>query len=273
MRNEGVMIFRNVRQERDGHKLTLIIVNPPVNALSRNVIRELNRALKAARTEAAIKEIVITGDGNKFFSAGADINEIADFVYRKKMSRQRRTQRAFNFSRRGHKLICKIKNFPKSTTALINGVCLGGGLELALACHHRIAASHAQFGMPEITLGIIPGFGGTYTLAKVVGVQYATALIATGSSMSAHDAKTIGLVNEVIHSENAAIDLPRRPQAPRLARIIPYAIFFQQDAYEDNVDEALEEEAWHFADICLKDEAREGVRAFIEKRKPNFRLI
>lgn len=287
------MNLEKIRLEQEGRIVTLKIANGKANTLSRQVIEELHQALDEVERRDNVKEVVITGEGDRFFSAGADINEIAEFVLagyggRKPMTREERMQAAYEFSKRGQNLVVRLRNFPKPVTALINGMCFGGGFEVALGCHRRIAASNVLMGLPEVTLGIMPGWGGTYFLAKVVaerisdqalqyimpppsreqmGIVAAFGIIGRAYSHIAKDALELGIADEVVDGAREAISPPPRQVAPGVAEIVDEFVERQQELEEE---EALEEEANYFADLCVMPEAQEGIRAFLEKRTPNF---
>ncbi len=270
------MNLEKIAWVQEGPTTTLVIVNPKVNAISNRVIKELIWALGEIKNEEQIKNVVITGEGNSFFSAGADINEIAKFVLADKKSRKAREKMAFGFAREGQKLVLQIKNFSKPVMALINGACLGGGLELALACHKRIAMPSALLGFPEITLGIFPAWGGTYFLPRLVGISHATAMIKDGALFSSQKALDISLIDEVLaglprarEAKTPTTKISSRPPAPLISSTIPSFLEFQYEGYRDDIEgaeHALEEAAYYFSSVCVMAEAKEGIRAFLEKK-------
>ena len=269
------MNLEKITWVQQGPTTTLVIVNPKVNPISSRIIKELTWALGEIESKTQIKNVVITADGNSFFSAGADINEIAAFVLANKKSRRGREKMAFEFARMGQELILRIKNFSKPVTALINGSCLGGGLELALACHKRISAPNALLGFPEITLGIFPAWGGTYFLPRIIGIEHATVMIKDGTLLSPQKALDIGLIHEVLAGEakSPAIKISPREPAPLMAASIPDFLKFQREGYGDthhDAEHALEEAAHYFSAICVMAEAKEGIRAFLDKRPAQF---
>jgi enoyl-CoA hydratase len=185
-------------------------------------------------------------------------------------------QAAYEFSRRGQNLVVRLKNFPKPVTALINGMCLGGGFELALGCHRRVATVDARMGLPEVTLGIIPGWGGTrffpQRLQRVNNTQGAVLLagiwIQCAYILSAQTALETGIIDELV-----SLAVPE--EVPAVSRVVVSKVAsrireFVERQQEVDEEEALEEEANFFADVCVTPEAQEGIRAFLEKREPNF---
>jgi len=243
------------------------ISNAPLNVLSSRVLQRIHVGLDAAEAEERITSVTITGRGENYFSVGADIKEIAEFVLSEKNTRREREKMAFKFAVRGQELVLRIKNFPKPVTALINGVCLGGGLELALACHRRIAIPNAYFGFPETSLGIFPGWGGTYFLPKLVGIERATKLIRFGEAISAKEALEIGLIDEISSAQARVEVIPSvRPAALGVASLMRSFLNFQYEHYGDSPEEqehALEEAAEYFSSVCVMDEAKEGVASFL----------
>ncbi len=246
------------------HRVALITINRPEkrNALNIQTRREGAAALEELREDESIGVVVITGAGDKAFIAGADIAEFA--------GRTAITQRDVML---GRSLFTAIDAFPKPIIAMINGYCLGGGCELALACDIRVASEKASFGQPEINLGIIPGGGGTQRLARLIGEGKAMELILTGDIIDAQAALTLGLVNMVV----PAADLEARTMemANRIAEKSPIALRIAKEAVRiasrSNLDEGLRREVDLFA-LCFSSEDKdEGVKAFLEKRKPAFK--
>lgn len=281
LEKEGAKLIVSMGLNVDG-KRTIYLSNAPVNAISKAVIEAIHSALDVVEADESVREVVITGDGDKFFSAGADINEIAEFVLageggRKEMAYYEKFNAACEFSRRGHELVLRLKNFPKPVTAVINGLCLGGGFELALGCRTRVAAPNARMGLPEATLGIIPGWGGTRLLAqRMTRVPDPSVLagvyIQCGYVFDARTALALGIVESILEGE--VLDEPDtsvRHVAPRVASRIREFVGRQQEVPEE---EAFEEEMNYFAAVCVlpEGEAQEGIRAFLAKpkRKPNF---
>jgi enoyl-CoA hydratase len=245
-------------------KVAVITINRPdkLNALSSKVHAEGISALDELRNDNEIRVVVITGSGEKSFVAGADISEFAG----KSAAGQRDVMNA-------RSLFNSIDAFPKPVIAMINGFCLGGGCELALACDLRIASEKARFSQPEINLGIMPGGGGTQRLTRLIGEGRAMEMILTGDMIDANTALNFGLVNHV-HApeelEEKTIEL-----ANKIAEKAPIALQMSKEAVKfasrSNLDEGLRREVDLFA-ICFSTEDKEeGVSAFLEKRKPDFK--
>jgi len=242
----------------------LTIDNPPVNVLSPDVIRALDSALDQAIQDDATKVIVITGAGANAFVAGADVKVIANI---------KSASEAEELALQGQGVFNKIENSDKPVIAAINGVCLGGGNELILACHMRIASDRARFGQPEINLGIIPGFGGTQRLMRLCGKALATELVLTGDVLSAQEALRIGLVNKVILEDQMlrqAVHLGKK-----IATKGQIAVKLCLEAFRAGSDtklsDALKLEASLFGKSVATEDRVEGVAAFLEKRQPKFK--
>ncbi len=254
----GSMLSCNV----DGAVATLLINRPPANTLTPELLAELSAAVDQLVKDDAVKVVVLTGTG-RFFIAGADIRLLASIS----SSREGET-----IALQGQAIMNQIEALEKPVIAAINGACLGGGLELAMCCHIRLAAEGSRLGQPEINLGIMPGFGGTQRLPRIVGQSKAIELILTGDSISAQEAKAIGLVSQVFPPE----DLLR--QAQSLARTIAskghVALRASFRAIRQGVEldlrDGLALEARLFGQLCDTDDKREGLAAFLEKRQPRF---
>jgi enoyl-CoA hydratase len=249
--------------ERRG-RVAIITINRPEkrNALNIKTRQEGAAALDELRDDAEIGVVVFTGAGDKAFIAGADIAEFAN--------RTALTQRDVMLDR---SLFNAIDSFPKPVIAMVNGYCLGGGCELALACDLRIASETASFGQPEINLGIIPGGGGTQRLTRLIGEGKAMELIMTGDIIDAKTAYTLGLVNTVVPA--ADLEAKTMELANRIAEKSPIALQMAKEAVKlasrSNLDEGLRREVDLFA-LCFSSEDKdEGVGAFLEKRKPQFK--
>jgi enoyl-CoA hydratase len=245
-------------------RVAIITINRPEkrNALNIQTRAEGAQILEELREDESVGVVVFTGAGDKAFIAGADIAEFAD--------RTALTQRDVMVAR---SLFTAIDSFPKPVIAMVNGYCLGGGCELALACDLRIASETASFGQPEINLGIIPGGGGTQRLTRLVGEGKAMELILTGEIIDAHTAYNIGLVNLVVPA--ADLEAKTMEIANRIAEKSPVALRMAKEAVKlasrSNLDEGLRREVDLFA-LCFSSEDKdEGVRAFLEKRKPVFK--
>ena len=220
------------------------------------------KAFEDARDDAAVRGVILTGAGDKAFVAGADISEMANDT----------PAEAEDKTRHGQRLTEIIENLGKPVIAAVNGFALGGGCELAMACTIRLAVETAKFGQPEVTIGIIPGFGGTQRLPRLVGKGRALQLILTGDMIDAHEAHRIGLVNEIVPSA----DLIARAEAilNKIAANAPVAVKLAIDAVNRGLDVSLAEglniEASLFGQCAATEDKKEGTAAFREKRKPKF---
>jgi enoyl-CoA hydratase len=249
--------------ERDG-AVAIVTVNRPAvrNALDAATLAALDAAIAGLDADDGVRAILITGAGDKAFIAGADINEMAGAG----------AVAAHRFARRGQAVFDRIERATKPVIAVINGFCLGGGCELALACTFRFAAETAELGQPEINLGIIPGYGGSQRLPRLVGRDRALDLILTGRRIRAAEALAIGLVTRVSPAATLRADALAFAQA--LAAKAPVAVRCALDAVrvglEQPLPEALEHEAALFGLTFATDDMREGTRAFLEKRPARF---
>lgn len=251
-----------IRKEMSGQICTLTIQSPPANALSSVLLDDLALQLDRIEKEDQPKVIVLKGE-RKFFSAGADIKE---FTSLQGASDYR------SLSERGQQLFARMEAFPVPIIAAIHGAALGGGLELAMACHIRIVTEKAKLGLPELTLGIIPGFAGTQRLPHLVGSQKAYEMILTGEPISGTDAYKWGLANKVVPEDKLAQTVSElaaklasksKPAINRVMQLIPYARSEQFEA-------GVEKERERFAEVFGSEDAKEGIQAFIEKRDPTF---
>lgn len=245
-------------------RVCIITINRPEkrNALNIKTREEGAQVLESLREDDSVRVVIFTGAGDKAFIAGADIAEFA--------GRTAVTQRNVML---GRSLFTAIDDFPKPVIAMVNGYCLGGGCELALACDLRIASDRASFGQPEINLGIIPGGGGTQRLTRLIGEGKAMELILTGDIIDAGTAFNLGLVNMVIPA--AELEAKTMELANRIAEKSPIALRMAKEsvkiASRSNLDEGLRREVDLFA-LCFSSEDKdEGVSAFLEKRKPEFK--
>lgn len=242
----------------------LITVSRPesLNALNNDVFIELEKLFNDALGDPTIKGIIITGEGEKAFVAGADIKELSSLD----------KAAAQQLSERGQHLFSKIENSVKPVIAAVNGFALGGGCELAMACHIRIATENAKFGQPEVNLGIIPGYGGTQRLTQLVGRGKAMELTLTGDLISAAEAKTLGLVNHVVANREELMKLAESMMA-KIQSKSPIAIGYAIKSINAGFtfeDAGYKAEAENFAACTTTEDFKEGTSAFIEKRKPNF---
>jgi enoyl-CoA hydratase len=247
---------------RDG--IGFVTVNRPdkLNALNDEVITELGQVARAAESNTAIRALILTGTGSKAFVAGADIGELS----------QADPELARDLSRKGSTIFRMFERLRKPVIAAVNGFALGGGCELAMACHVRIASENAKFGQPEVKLGTCPGYGGTIRLPRLIGQGRAIELLTTGAMIDAAEAYRIGLVNRVVPLDRLMVEaesLARAMMEPGpLAVAACLALVDDQADYP--VDTALERESEVFADLAASADFREGTQAFIEKRKPVF---
>jgi enoyl-CoA hydratase/carnithine racemase len=259
--------WQNIRAEVTDKIAVLTIDHPPVNSFNSQVVTELEEAIDGLLANDEVKAIIITGGGTNAFVAGADIPEIKDLF------ESADEAAAAEFGEQGHRTFFKIERSPKPVIAAINGFCLGGGLELAMACHMRICSDRARLGQPEINLGIIPGWGGTQRLPRLVGKGKAIEMILTGDMITAQEAYRIGLVNKVVPA-GAVLK-----EAQGLARKIvskskfPAAAALQaiSQGLEVIIDEGLKIETQEFGKLTDTEDAREGVSAFLEKRQAQFK--
>ena len=245
-------------------RVARVTVNRPklLNALNEKTVREIHAAFSALRHDAAVGAVILTGSGEKAFIAGADINELAVMT----------PLQGEASSRLGQAALSEIESLGKPVIAAINGFALGGGCELALACHIRIASQNAQIGLPEVTLGIIPGYGGTQRMARLLGKGKALELICSGERVKADEADRIGLVNRVVPLEQL---LPVCEElAKKIASRAPLAVRAAIEAVVIGSEMPVEEgqllEATLFGLLCATEDTKEGMRAFLEKRAANF---
>jgi len=256
--------MKNLTVEKK-ENIALITINRPekLNALNTETVSELESCFKGLHEDREMRVIILTGAGDKAFAAGADIKEIKNLT----------PQTGKEFAARGSAVFRYIEKMNKPVIAAINGFALGGGCELAMACHIRIAAKTAKFGQPEINLGIIPGYGGTQRLPKLIGKTNALYLLLTGEMISAERAYSLGLVTEVTEPEmlvHRTLEI-----AALISEKAPVAIGHIIDAVETgtnaDIENGLAVEANLFGKACNTEDMREGTSAFLEKRKPLFR--
>lgn len=249
---------------KDGEGVRIITINRPnqLNALNKSTINELSDLLDKSEVDTQIKAIILTGSGEKAFVAGADIKEFSDF----------NIDQGAALSKEGHeKLFDKLENLSKPVIAAVNGFALGGGLELAMSAHIRVASDNAKMGLPEVSLGVIPGYGGTQRLAQLVGKGRANELILTAGMISAEDAYRIGLVNHVVPQSELLATCQK--MASRISRNSPraisHAIKSVNAGFKDGVN-GFDTEVSEFGKCFGTEDFKEGTSAFIEKRKPVF---
>jgi enoyl-CoA hydratase len=260
----AVPAFENLRYEKKSQVAFITIARPKVlNALNMLTMRELDRAFESVRDDDDVRVAILSGEGEKAFVAGADINEFSGLG----------PVEAEEFARRGHAVFSLVENCGKPVIAAVNGFALGGGCELALACTLRLASENARFGQPETKLGIIPGYGGTQRLPRIVGKGRALKILLTGEMVKADEALRIGLVNEVLPLAEL------RPRAEALAHQIianaPIATRYCIAAVNNGLDMTLADglacEAALFARCFATEDRAEGISAFLEKRPPQFK--
>jgi enoyl-CoA hydratase len=246
-------------------RVALLTLNRPdaMNALSPEMLDDLDAALQHIEQAPELRAVVLTGAGDKAFTAGADINHM----------REASPLEARAYARRGHALTNRLESFPKPVIAAVNGYALGGGCELALACDIRLASERARFGLPEVNLGILPGWGGTQRMARATSPGFAKELIFTGRHVGADEARAAGLVNHV-HPHEGLVDA-----AIEMGEVIagkpPWAIAAAKEvinlALEGDLQGHLARELDAFALAFTTEDQREGMAAFFEKRRPEFR--
>lgn len=251
---------------KEDHIAFLTLNNPPVNVLSLELIDELNQVFSELAADEETRVVVVTGAGDKAFMAGADVRGFP------RLLELRRAGAAKQSTIPGHRMLSGVENFPKPVIAAVNGMALGAGCELALACDIRIAAQSAQFGLPEIKLGLIPGGGGTQRLPRTISVSKAKEMMFTGDAISAEEAKECGLVSRVVPDDELAATV--RELAVKLTKRSGASLKGIKEAVnrglQTSIEEGLKIELDLFDQAFLSDDGREGVGAFLEKRKPVF---
>jgi enoyl-CoA hydratase len=256
---------RTVVLDVEGDGIAVITVNRPdkLNALNADTVRQLDAVLRRVHEDEAVRVVLLTGAGPKAFVAGADIGELSRMGPLDGVAVSREGQATFRF----------LERMPKPVIAVVNGFALGGGLELALACHMRIASAKAKFGLPEVRLGIIPGYGGTIRLPRLVGRGRATELMLTGEMIDAAEAHRIGLVNRV--EEPEALMDAARTLARKIIANGPVAIALALESVDRGMSTTLDDaqvlESNLFGLLASTSDMREGMTAFLEKRAPAFR--
>lgn len=258
------MELQNILIENEG-ALRLMTINRPskLNALNRETIAELGQAMRAAEADKSVRAVILTGSGEKAFVAGADISEFAHFS----------DAQGQELSAKGHEILFNyVEKMGTPVIAAVNGFALGGGLELAMSCHIRVASTNARVGLPEVSLGVIPGYGGTQRLAQFIGKGRALEMITTAKMVNADEACAMGLMNHVV-SQEELLDTCRKI-AGQIAKNSPTAVAAGIRAvnaqYSENIDGyAVEIEA--FGSCFGTSDFKEGTTAFLEKRKPAFK--
>lgn len=245
------------------HNIAVLTINRPkaLNALNQEVMSMLAQYVEEIHNDKQVRGAIITGSGNKAFVAGADISELQTLSY----------EEALTFSLKGQKIFQQIESSKKPFIAAINGFALGGGCELAMACHLRIASDNAVFGQPEIKLGIIPGYGGTQRLIRLIGLTKATEYLLTADNIDADTALNLGLINKIC-LQGELLDAAKE-MMKKIISFSPIAIANTLDAiqaYHQTPEKGFEKEAINFALCAASEDGKEGTKAFLEKRKPNF---
>ncbi len=257
------MPFNTLLTETRG-AVRVITVNRPdkLNALNRETLTELHAAFADAGTDESVRAVVLTGAGPKAFVAGADIAEMSGLT----------PVQSRDFSRHGQALMSRIERLGKPVIGMVNGFALGGGLELAMACHLRVAADTAKIGQPEVNLGLIPGFGGTQRLLRLAGRSATLELCLLGAPIGAERALQLGIVSRVVPA--AELEAATFAMAEQLANAAPQAVRGILDAVliggEATIDVGLDYETQGFAIAFSTEDMKEGTSAFLDKRKPHF---
>lgn len=256
--------YENLLTELRPDGILLLTINRPksYNALNKATLDELSSVLDDAKSEAAVRAVLLTGAGPKAFIAGADITEFLALP----------PEASLSFAERGQQVLSQLETMPKPVLAVINGFALGGGCEVAMACHVRVASETASFGQPEVKLGIIPGYGGTQRLTRLVGRGKALEMMLTGAPVPAAEAYRLGLVNYVVPAaELLPFSLGLLGQMLAMAPIALSKVIEAVNASAaDNEAHGYAAEARAFADCCQSADFREGTTAFVEKRLPVF---
>lgn len=257
------MAYNNIITSIEDY-LLIITINreSKLNALTLETLKEIKMAVDDAQSDESVHAIILTGSGEKAFAAGADISEFAHF----------NTEQATRMSADGHDVMNSIENGNKVVIAAVNGFALGGGCELAMACHLRIASSNAKFGQPEVNLGVPPGYGGTQRLVQLLGKGKAMELLLTGDPINAQTALQWGLANAVV--EQSELMAEAKNLATKIASKSPSAvnkvIKCVNDYFRPNVN-GMQREIYEFGEAFETPDFQEGVDAFLNKRKSNFR--
>jgi enoyl-CoA hydratase/carnithine racemase len=258
--------YETVKLSVEDRAAIITIDHPPANAFNSQVLSDLDAAFEEATADEQVKVIIITGAG-QFFIAGADINEIKEL--------KEDQDALLAFGKKGHNLFFKVEKSKKPVIAAINGrFCLGGGNELAMACHIRLSEDSVQFGQPEISLGIMPGWGGTQRLPRLVGKGKALEMILGGGNIKAQEAFRIGLVNKVVPVGTVVREAKRWAKALSFWSAVPMAAIItavNEGLSEEDLEDAVEIEMQQFAALQASEDMAEGLAAFLEKRRPKFK--
>lgn len=259
------MTEESIRFEKQDDGIVILTLHRPekLNALNEQMLQLLHTQIQTIQNDHSIRGIILTGEGNKAFCAGADIQRLSEL----------NAEQGLQFARQGQAVFRALETLGKPSVAAINGYAFGGGCELAMAATLRIASQNAQFSQPEVKLGVIPGYGGTQRLARLVGKGRALEACLTGRMIAAEEACAWGLVSEVVPSENLLNAAHRwmnliLSQAPLAVRAVMETI---DQGFDLSLPQALELEAVHFAVTCASEDKKEGTAAFLDKRKPVFK--
>ncbi|MCG8308664.1 MAG: enoyl-CoA hydratase-related protein [Cytophagales bacterium] len=256
--------YKNLVTAQDNGILTVTINRPEkMNALNSITLAELKTCIEDAYDAAAIKGIIVTGAGNKAFVAGADISEFTEL----------NELNGRKFSERGQEIYSLIENCPKPVIAVVNGYALGGGCELSMACHIRIGTGNAFFGQPEVSLGILPAYGGTQRLTHLVGKGKALELMMTGEMLGADDALSLRLINHLVTTKEEGLEKAKEILL-RVFKNAPLSIGMVincVNATYSKDEDGYQFEANSFANCCKTEDFKEGTTAFLEKRAPEFK--
>ncbi|SHI08716.1 enoyl-CoA hydratase/isomerase family protein [Desulfosporosinus lacus] len=256
------MTYEAIQVSKENGVATITLNRPPMNPLNTQIFKELTQAINELQSDISVGAVIMTGSGDKAFAAGADVTEMANLT----------PVEVYNFCQDSQIAFKRIENLGKPVIAAINGLALGGGCELALCCDFRVAADTAKFGQPEIGLGIIPGAGGTQRLPRLIGAAKAKELIFLGDIIDASAALGLGLVNKVVPTELLLEEAQKL--AKRLSSKPAVAMAMAKSAINTglnlDISSALTLEIQCFVTAFASDDRKEGIGAFMEKRKPNF---
>lgn len=257
--------YQHIKVKVEDNVATLTLASPPVNALSPAVLKEIQTALDQFAQQKA-RAVIVTGSGTNAFCAGADVKAMREL--------ETSPEKAAEFLMLGVETFNKVENFPAPVIAAANNLCLGGGLELILACDIRVSSDRARFGLPEVTLGLVPSWGGTARLPRVVGAGNAKELIYTGQLVNAQAALRIGLLNKVVPDGDevrAALDIAKRVATKASPVAVKNAKVAINEGLNQDIETALSASEKVMGEVMTSKDLREGIQAFLEKRPPAFK--
>jgi enoyl-CoA hydratase len=257
--------YQHIKTKVEDNVATLTLASPPVNALSPAVLKEIDAALDEFKA-AKVRAVIVTGSGANAFCAGADVKAMRDL--------EGNPAKAAEFLNMGNQVFSKIENFGAPVIAAINNLTLGGGMELVLACDIRISSDRARFGLPEVTLGLIPAWGGAARLPRIVGPGNAKELIYTGQLINAQAALRMGLLNKVVPDGDevrAALDVAKRIASKASPVAVSNAKAAINEGFGQDIDTALAATEKVMGEVMTSSDLREGIQAFVEKRPPSFK--